>query len=383
MNWGHSDVRQINNRASTEVRRVENEMMVIMQEHQEREQNDVSHNSFHSSFSRVRSEELNNMGFGLNRISPITFDDDAFWTPNNRAKGRALTLTPRKQRSEANTGSTLAMQTSHPDADDNSHKENSSVVDSRPNEPSGRFVPPQPNNTGSSAQGTDSSNTMVYHEKSNGEHQSRCASIQTSPRNTVSTGAATTTQSTNQKALQAEGTQTTPPASLRKPTATGGDTNVPPQKMNHTDSWARINQITSKNINQLVLQQVRARRQKIQPLRPHLILDHLQDHQPVQEMTSHQEIWVLADLQFSVQHVVNIHTGEGNAHMTIFVQHVKIMTMLHTCVGLTDKPATTKVNKARKVPRYPSTVEALNTVHLTAEGDLGTIGNNHMIHLSP
>ena len=75
---GHSDVRQIDNRASTEVRRVENEMMVIMQEHQEREQNKVSHNSFHSSFSRVRSEELNDMGFGLKRISPITFDDDAF-----------------------------------------------------------------------------------------------------------------------------------------------------------------------------------------------------------------------------------------------------------------------------------------------------------------
>ena len=36
---GHSDVWQIDNMASTEVRRVENKMMVIMQEHQEREQN--------------------------------------------------------------------------------------------------------------------------------------------------------------------------------------------------------------------------------------------------------------------------------------------------------------------------------------------------------
>ena len=58
----HSDVRQIDDRASTEIRRVENEMLVIMQEHQEWEQQDVSHNSFHSSFSRIRSEELNNMG---------------------------------------------------------------------------------------------------------------------------------------------------------------------------------------------------------------------------------------------------------------------------------------------------------------------------------
>ena len=128
---GHSGVRQIDNRASTEVRRVENEMMVIMQEQQEREQNDVSHNNFHSSFSRVRSEELNDMGFGLNRISPITFNDDAFWTPNNRAKGRALILTPRKKRNEANTGSTPATQTPHRDANDKSHIEDLPVADNR------------------------------------------------------------------------------------------------------------------------------------------------------------------------------------------------------------------------------------------------------------
>ena len=101
----------IDSRASTEVRRVENEMMVIMQEHQEREQNDVSHKSFHSSFSRIRSEELNNMGYGLSRISPITFEDDAFRMLSNRAKDRALTLTPRKKKNEANTGSIPTTQT--------------------------------------------------------------------------------------------------------------------------------------------------------------------------------------------------------------------------------------------------------------------------------
>ena len=94
---GHSNVRQIDDRASTEIRRVKNEMLVIMQEHQEREQHDVSHNSFHSSFSRIRSEELNNIGYGLGRISPITFDDEnAFQTPNNRTQGRAPMSTPRK-----------------------------------------------------------------------------------------------------------------------------------------------------------------------------------------------------------------------------------------------------------------------------------------------
>ena len=66
--------------------------------------------------------------------------------------------------------------------------------------------------------------------------------------------------------------------------------------------------------------------------------------------------------------------------MTITVQHVKTMTMLHTCAGLIDKPQTTKVNRAIGVYRYASTVEALNTVHPTAIGDLGTIGNNHVVH---
>ena len=96
---GHSDIRLIDDRASTDVRRVENEMMVIMQEHQEKEQQHVSHNSFHSSFSRIRSEEVEmTWGYGLSRISPITFNDDAFQMPSNRAKDRAPTSTPRKRR---------------------------------------------------------------------------------------------------------------------------------------------------------------------------------------------------------------------------------------------------------------------------------------------
>ena len=70
---GHSDVRKIDDTASTKVKRVENEMMVIMQEHQEKEQQNVSHNSFHSSFSRIRSDKLNDMGYGLSKITPHHF----------------------------------------------------------------------------------------------------------------------------------------------------------------------------------------------------------------------------------------------------------------------------------------------------------------------
>ena len=101
------------------------------------------------------------MGFGLNRTSPITFDDNTFWMPNNRAKGRALTSTSRKKRNEVNTGLTLATQTSHQDGNAKSHNEDLSVADNGPNKPSGRFVPPQPNNTGSSSQGMDNSNTTT------------------------------------------------------------------------------------------------------------------------------------------------------------------------------------------------------------------------------
>ena len=100
----HSDVRQIDGRASTEVRRVENEMIVIMQEHQEREQCDVSHNNFQSSFSRIKSEELNDMWYGFSRISPITFDDDAFWTLSKRPKIEYQHWHPEKRKMKPTLG---------------------------------------------------------------------------------------------------------------------------------------------------------------------------------------------------------------------------------------------------------------------------------------
>ena len=163
---GHSDVRQIDGRASTEVRRVENEMMVIMQEYQEKEQQNVSYNSFHSSFSRIRSDELNNMGYGLSKISPITFDGDVFQMPNNRAKDIAPTSTPRKRRNEVITESIPPTQAPQQDGNAKSYNADLSVAGNSSKEPSGRFVPPQPNNMGSSSQETDNLNTTtVYYER--------------------------------------------------------------------------------------------------------------------------------------------------------------------------------------------------------------------------
>ena len=39
--------------------------------------------------------------------------------------------------------------------------------------------------------------------------------------------------------------------------------------------------------------------------------------------------------------------------------YIETMTMLHTCVGSTDRPTTTQVNKASRVHKYVSTVEVL------------------------
>ena len=68
-------------------------MMIIMEENRSSNTNC----SADSSFSRLRSFELNDMGFGLNRISPITFNTETFQTPKNRGtQSRAPTSTPRE-----------------------------------------------------------------------------------------------------------------------------------------------------------------------------------------------------------------------------------------------------------------------------------------------
>ena len=179
----HSNIRKINDTASAEVRRVENKMMVIMQEHQEKEQQNISHNSFHSSFSRIRSDELNDMGYGLSRISPITFNGDAFQTPSNRAKDKAPTSTPRERRNEVNTESFPPRRAPQQDGNGKSYNPELSIAGNSPNEPFGRFLPPQSNNTNGLSQDTDSLNsTTVYCKKSTGGCQMKATSIQTSPR---------------------------------------------------------------------------------------------------------------------------------------------------------------------------------------------------------
>ena len=159
-------------------------------------------NSFHSSFSRIRSEELNDMGYGLSKISPITFDGDAFQTPSNRAQDGAPMLTPRRRRNEVNTESIPPAQAPQQDGNAKPYNAELSVAGNGSNKPSCRFVPPQPNNTGSSSQEMDNSNTTtVYYEKSTGKHQNKSTSIQMSPRHPESRGTTTTTHKQKTKRL--------------------------------------------------------------------------------------------------------------------------------------------------------------------------------------
>ena len=85
---------QIIQTANEEVTLTNKEMQVIMQG-----DNKHPHINKSGSFSRLRSFKLNDMGFSLNKISPITFDVKNPQTPADHGiKGRAPTSTPRERR---------------------------------------------------------------------------------------------------------------------------------------------------------------------------------------------------------------------------------------------------------------------------------------------
>ena len=90
----HTDASKIIQTANKEVSSISREMQVIMQG-----DNKHTHINKYGSFSRLSSFELNDMGFSLNKISPITFDVDNPQTPANCGiKGRSPTSTPRERR---------------------------------------------------------------------------------------------------------------------------------------------------------------------------------------------------------------------------------------------------------------------------------------------
>ena len=196
------------------------------------------------------------MGYGLSRISPITFDDDAFQTPNNRAKDRAPTSTPRKKKIEANNGSTLTTWIPQQDGNDKSYNPNLLVPGTGSNEPAGSFVPSQPNNTSSPSQETDSSNTtMVYYVKK-GMSRTSVLVYKCHP------GTPYPWELPLPLKQQIRRLYRLREHKLHYPHSPGslhqeGRHKCSPHKMNNAHNWARINWITIRNLNLLVLQQVR------------------------------------------------------------------------------------------------------------------------------
>ena len=93
-NLEQTDADQIIQVANEEVASTNKEMQVIMQSDKKQ-----PHINKSGSFSRLRSFELNDMGFSLNKISPITFNVENPKTPANcGTKGRAPTSTLREKR---------------------------------------------------------------------------------------------------------------------------------------------------------------------------------------------------------------------------------------------------------------------------------------------
>ena len=89
-----TDTDQIIQTVNEEVTSTNKEMQVIMQS-----DNKHPHINKSGSFYRLRSFKLNDMGFSLNKISPIMFDIKNPQTPaDHGTKGRAPKSTPRERR---------------------------------------------------------------------------------------------------------------------------------------------------------------------------------------------------------------------------------------------------------------------------------------------
>ena len=131
---------QIIQTANEEVTLTNRKMQVIMQ-------GDNKHPLINKSgsFSRLRSFELNDMGFSLNKISPITFDVKNPQTPaDHDIKGRAPTSTPRERRAPEAQNEVADLNEAHHKPQGNaSYNLDESITNKHVQ---GRFVPPKAGN---------------------------------------------------------------------------------------------------------------------------------------------------------------------------------------------------------------------------------------------
>ena len=131
---------QIIQTASDEVNSISKEMQVIMQG-----DNKHPHINKSGSFSRLRSFELNDMGFSLKKISPITFDVENPQTPaDHGTKSRAPTSTPReRQAPQTHTEAANLNDAHHEPRGNASYNPDKSITNKHVQ---GRFIPPKADN---------------------------------------------------------------------------------------------------------------------------------------------------------------------------------------------------------------------------------------------
>ena len=134
---------QIIQTVNEEVTSTNKEMQVIMQG-----DNKHPHINKSGSFSQLRSFKLNEMGFSLNKISPITFDIKNPQTPADRGiKSRALTSTPRERGApQTYNGAADLNEAHHKPRGNASYNPDESITNKHVQ---GRFVPPKVGNTSS------------------------------------------------------------------------------------------------------------------------------------------------------------------------------------------------------------------------------------------
>ena len=160
---------QIIQTTNDEVNSISKEMQVIMQGN-----NKHPHINKSGSFSLLRSFELNDMGFSLNKISPITFDVKNPQTPADCGiKSRALTSTPRERRTPQTHNEAADLNEAHYEPRGNaSYNPDKSITNKHVQ---GRFIPPMVGNMPTQQQQQQSSSKEGSKENTKKQKRKECS----------------------------------------------------------------------------------------------------------------------------------------------------------------------------------------------------------------
>ena len=200
-----TNIDQIIQTVNYEVNSTNKEMQVIIQG-----DNKHPHINKSGSFSQLRSFKLNDMGFSLNKISPITFNIKNPQTPAGHGiKSRALTPTPRERRAPQTCNEATDLNEAHHKPRGNtSYKPDESITNKHVQE---RFIPPKVGNMP----------TQQQQQQSSSEEGSKENTILNGPRNKRERSAQGHPSGSADKMPQG-------PAPTAPTTQTGGPPQAPP-----------------------------------------------------------------------------------------------------------------------------------------------------------